>query len=364
MKTTSMLCGFSVLLFAGSALAASSHLADWPTNADPVRVGRQVTENFLPRKFRFETTPSKAALGIIYPEACTWYGALTFARLSSEKDLSKQLIAKFDPLLTPEGAKRINRSAHVDYRVFGIVPCELFLQTRDARYLEIGKSLADAQWAETTPDGITREARYWIDDMYMLPAVQVQAFRATRDTRYLDRAALAMDAYLKVLQQPNGLFYHGTNSHFFWGRGNGWVAAGMAEMLRDLPKDHPHYAPILQGYRTMMGALLKHQAESGMWRQLIDDPESWPESSGTAMFTFAMVTGVKSGWLDAETFGPAARKAWIALTTYVDAQGNVREVCVGTNKGDTRQYYLDRPRVTGDLHGQAPLLWTISALLR
>ena len=58
-----------------------------------------------------------------------------------------------------------------------------------------------------------------------------------------------------------------------------------------------------------MSALLKYQGKDGMWRQLIDHDEAWPESSSSAMFSFAMITGVKRGWLDAATYGPAARKA-------------------------------------------------------
>ncbi len=91
------------------------------------------------------------------------------------------------------------------------------------------------------------------------------------------------------------------------------------------------------------------------------------------MFAYAMVTGVKRGWLDAASYGPAARKAWLALVANLDAQARVRDVCVGTPQafsevgGDTErqiQYYMDRPRATGDLHGQAPILWTAAALLQ
>jgi rhamnogalacturonyl hydrolase YesR len=82
------------------------------------------------------------------------------------------------------------------------------------------------------------------------------------------------------------------------------------------------------------------------------------------MFAFAMVTGVQNGWLDERTYGPAARKAWLGLLKYIDASGNIGNVCAGTNKGTTVQYYLDRPRNVGDQHGQAPVLWTASALLR
>ena len=63
-------------------------------------------------------------------------------------------------------------------------------------------------------------------------------------------------------------------------------------------------------------------------------------------------------------YGPAARKAWIALTGYLTPDGDLREVCVGTGKKDDLQYYLDRPRAIGDAHGQAPMLWSATALLR
>jgi rhamnogalacturonyl hydrolase YesR len=114
----------------------------------------------------------------------------------------------------------------------------------------------------------------------------------------------------------------------------------------------------------MMKALVEFQGQDGMWRQLIDRPEAWPETSSTGMFTFALVTGVKNGWLDAATYGPAARKAWLALVGYIDQNADITSVCEGTNKRNDLAYYLARPRRTGDLHGQAPVLWSASALLR
>jgi unsaturated rhamnogalacturonyl hydrolase len=335
--------------------------AGWPAGASPQEIGKRVAENFVSRKFDYQTNPKRVS--VIYPEVCTWYGALTVAKLTRDEDLQARLIQKFDPLLTTESG-RIPARAHVDDRVFGEVPLEIYLLTKDPRYLEVGQGLADKQWETTTADGITREARYWIDDMYMITAVQVQAWRATGEAKYLDRAALTMAAYLDRLQQTNGLFFHATNSPFYWSRGNGWVAAGMTELLRSLPDNHPQRPRILRGYSGMMTALLKYQGEDGLWRQLIDRPESWPETSGTGMFAFALVTGVKNGWLDVDPFGPAARRAWLGLVRYLDANGNVSNVCEGTNKGSTVQYYLDRRRNTGDFHGQAPILWTASALMR
>lgn len=355
---------FAALIFglgAKPTLAQSAYFKNWPAGTSPSEVGRRVAENYLQRQFEFEQGKRPY---VIYPEVCAGYGSLTVAELTGDKDLKKRLIQKFAPLWTADGQKHISQQAHVDYRVFGAVPLELFIQTKDQKYLALGKNLADQQWANVTPDGITAEARYWIDDMYMITAVQVQAYRATGDSKYTDRAAVTMAAYLDRLQQPNGLFYHAPDSQFFWGRGVGWVAAGMAELLRSLPKKHLKRARILAGYKKMMRALLKHQGQDGLWRQLIDHPESWVETSSTGMFTFSMITGVKNGWLDRRIYGPSARKAWLGLVKYIDKDANISDVCVGTNKGFTLQYYLERNRRVGDLHGQAPLLWSATALLR
>jgi rhamnogalacturonyl hydrolase YesR len=362
--------GLLVVVTNTRALGQSAYFGNWPAGTSPQVVGKRVAENFVARQF--EWAQGKRDY-VIYPEVCAWYGSLTVAQLTKDKDLTARLIQKFDPLLTDPDRKRISQDAHVDFRVFGVVPLELFMQTKDRKYLDIGLGLADRQWDKATPDGITGEARYWIDDMFMITAVQVQAYRATGEAKYIDRAALTMAAYLDKLQQPNGLFYHAPDSKFYWGRGNGWVAAGMTELLRSLPKNHPRRARILAGYQKMMASLLKYQGSDGLWRQLIDHPEAWAETSSTGMFTFAMITGVKNGWLERKTYGPAARKAWLGLVQHLDQDAKVTDVCVGTNKANLEvgpdidkqlKFYMDRPRQVGDLHGQSPILWSATALMR
>jgi unsaturated rhamnogalacturonyl hydrolase len=180
---------------------------------------------------------------------------------------------------------------------------------------------------------------------------------------YLQRAAREIDSYINKLQQPNGLFYHGLEYPFFWGRGNGWVAAGLAELLSELPKSNPYYTLILEGYRKMMYTLVEYQAEDGMWRQLIDKAESYKETSSTAMFGYAMTVGYKKGLLPDEPFKAASEKAWNGLTTYINEDGKLRDVCVGTGQTNDINFYLTRPRSTGDLHGQAPVLWFAYSLL-
>jgi unsaturated rhamnogalacturonyl hydrolase len=342
--------------------AQQKEFSKWPAGKSPKEIGKRVAERFSSgphTNFNRHTPPAH----ITYPEAVAWYGALTFATLSGDADLSARLIRRFDPLFAEESSL-VPSPVNVDSAVFGVVPLEIYVQTKQQKYLDMGLGLADQQWEDPTPEGLTKQTRFWIDDMYMITMVQLEAYRATADRKYLDRAALEMSNYLDKLQQPNGLFYHAPDVPFFWGRGDGWVAAGMAEMLRSLPVDHPERARILQGYRRMTESLIKFQGKDGMWRQLIDHRESWPESSSTAMFTFALITGVRNGWLNEKTYGRAARKGWLGLASYLDRNADLREVSEGTNKKNEIAYYLNRDRKTGDLHGQAPLLWCASALLR
>lgn len=344
-----------------SALAC---FRDWPEGTSPAVVGKRVAENFLPRGHYQDHKHFR------YPDAIVWFGSLKVARETGDNDLAEQLIRRFDRYR--ENPEIVPDNFHVDFAVLGIVPLELYQLTKDPELKKLGMHRADRQWEKPTDDGVTRQARYWVDDIYMIAAIQTAAYRVTNNPVYLDRAALTTETYLKRLQKEDGLFWHAEDSPFVWSRGVGWYAAGMTEILKFLPASHPNYPAIMDGYKKMMAALLKHQAPSGLWRQLVDKPETWEETSGSGMYAYAMVTGVRRGWLDEKTYGAAARKAWLALVEQIDEGGNLQQVCVGTNKAEKEvgtdlekqyQFYLSRPRVSGDYHGQAPLLWTAAALL-
>ena len=365
-----------LLLISGFSFAqsGSADLKNWPKGTSPKEVGLKVAKRFVVTPHTNFNRPGPPSF-ITYPETCAWYGALKFSNITRDEKLKNDLVKRFDPMFSEE-AKMIPPVTNVDYTVFGSVPLQLYIQTKDKRYLEIGQGIADKQWAKPEPGpkvkeeafkfyerGFTWHTRMWIDDMFMITAVQTQAYRATKDEKYVNRAAKEMVLYLDSLQKPNGLFYHAPDVPFFWGRGNGWMAAGMAEILTSLPKNNPDRPRIMKGYKIMMASLLKYQAETGMWRQLIDEPTSWEESSSTGMFAFAIVKGVKKGWLDKNIYAPAARKAWLGLVSHINENGEVDEVCEGTNKRNDKQYYFDRNRNIGDLHGQAPILWTAAALL-
>jgi rhamnogalacturonyl hydrolase YesR len=353
----------------------SDDLEHWPVGSSPQEIGARLASRFLSTPhsqfsyLQYSVTPTQ----ITYSEACAWLGGLWFAGVTDNADLLTSLKHRFDPLFGAD-RKLLPPPNHVDNNVFGAVPLEIYMQTKEERYLEMGKEYADTQWMLPTgasdtekawhDQGYTWQTRLWIDDMFMITAVQSQAYRATGDTMYIDRAAHEMVLYLDRLQLDNGLFYHSPDAHFCWGRGNGWMAAGMAEILRALPAGNKDRPRIMEGYREMMAALLRYQAEDGMWRQVIDDDAFWKETSSTAMFTYAMITGVKEGWLDSKSYGSAARKAWLSLVTYINSDGDVTEICEGTGTSNNRDHYMNRGRHTGDPHGQAPVLWCAAALLR
>ena len=347
--------------------AQKSMLKDFPEGSTPEEIGKRLAYRFLTEKHALHI-----GKWIGYPETFYWNGSLKYAAAGKDKALIKLLQARFEHLFTTE-KELLPIKNHVDLNMFGSLPLELYWVTKDERYKELGLPYADTQWEvpedakpsekEWAEKGYSWQTRLWIDDMYMITIVQTHAYKVTNDSKYIDRAAKEMVMYLDELQRPNGLFYHAPDVPFYWGRGNGWMAAGMAELLRYLPKKHKDRPRIMEGYLTMMKSLKEYQNPEGLWNQLLDDPECWTETSGSAMFTFAFITGVKNGWLDAKEYAPAARKAWMALVTYLTEKNQVREICVGTNKKNDKQYYYDRPRRTGDFHAQGPSLWCVVALM-
>ncbi|MDL2208332.1 glycoside hydrolase family 88 protein, partial [Parabacteroides sp. OttesenSCG-928-O15] len=339
--------------------------ASFPEGFTPVEVGNKVANRLL-------DTPHMFYNGTIhYAEVCTWNGAVDFAHQTGNDALLQNLRDRFEPLFEAEKAY-LPLKNHVDFNMFGSLPLELYAITGDERYKELGLPYADTQWLlpDSAPErqqrlmdkGYTWQTRLWIDDMYMITIVQSKAYKVTGNEEYIRRSAHEMVMYLDSLQRPNGLFYHAPHAPMYWGRGNGWMAAGMTELLKNLPETNPNYPRIMQGYLKMMDSLKAYQSENGMWRQLVDDETCWYETSCTGMFAYAMITGVKKGWLP-EEYAEVARKAWIALVPYINESGDITEVCAGTGTENDRQFYHNRPRITGDYHGQAPVLWCVNALL-
>ena len=363
-----------------------------PENIRVETIGNRVAEQFLssnPLDYGPEGYSAPYTYGgggsMNYSVVSLWVNSLEFARNTGNKELEQRLIDFFEPFFGEKKAL-CNRDNHVDFSIFGAIPLEIYLLNGDERALKMGLRYADHQWENPEGEsgarmggngnfpleeqraflenGYSPQTRLWIDDMYMITALQTQAFRATGDSKYIDRTAREMKMYIDTLQRDNGLFYHAPSAPYFWGRGNGWMAAALPLILTYLPTDSPYRPVLMDAYQKMMATLLSYQHQSGLWGQVVDDAEFWEESSCSAMFAYAFVEGVRQGWLDKQTFGHAALKSWVSLCGKLDGFANISDVCIGTNWKDSREWYMDRPRANGDPHGQAALMWMCNALTK
>ncbi len=325
----------------------------------PENVSQLLTIDLLSRD-EFMMYETENVQAVHYAEVAAAYGAAEIAGYLNDTATIQRLVDRYMRVIEESIPNTAN---HVDANVYGVLPLELYKHTRNKVFYDQGMEFANDQWKDTIAGGLTDQTRYWIDDVWMIGSLQVQAYRVTNEPIYLERAAREVDSYLQKLQKPNGLFHHGPEAPFFWGRGNGWVASGLAELLSELPESNSHYENILAGYQKMMNSLLQYQAEDGMWRQLIDKEQSWKETSSSAMFGYAMAVGVKKGLLDKKKFEPAYIKAWNTLVGYINKNGKITDVCIGTGQSQDINYYLDRPTTTGDFHGQAPMLWFAYCLI-
>lgn len=218
--------------------------------------------------------------------------------------------------------------------------------------------LADGTLARNRP----MPESLWLDDLYMSVPCLAQAGKLTGDSRYFDDAAKQILQFSeRMFVKERGLFMHGwvqgmqPHPVFPWARANGWATMAMVELLEVLPENHPARARILEIYRTHAAALAATQGHAGLWHQLLDRRESYEETSASAMFVYALARGINRGWLDARAFGPAVSLGWNAVTTKVNAKGQVEGTCVGTGMGWDPMFYMYRPVHVLAAHGYGPV---------
>jgi rhamnogalacturonyl hydrolase YesR len=226
--------------------------------------------------------------------------------------------------------------------VFG----ELAERTSDPRYAQLVRKAAAFGFTET---GEMRDAMPFhgemSDSVFMDFSILAKAGKITGEKKYFDMAARHLAFMLKLVQRPDGLFRHSPLTDAAWGRGNGFPSLGFTLALSDFPKDHAEFNRILQGYQRYMATLAKHQDEDGLWRQVVDHPGAYAEFTGTAMIGFAMLRGIRNGWLDAKTFQPIVDKAWRAVLSRVGPDGVFMDVSESTNKQPTFNDYLRRAAI-------------------
>lgn len=309
-------------------------------------------------------------------EIFMWYAALKYCAVTRNRQGVEYGRNRFETLVT-EKPQYLPVPVDAEQSFFGCIAQEICLidpKNEDlpgAGYpllqwqLPAGANLQQRVWAS---NGYSWQTRLQTADMFMITLLQIQAYLITEDAAYLDRAAHQMVYYIQELQRPNGLFFPATDIPFYWGRANGWAAMGMVELLKHLPATHPDAPYISAAYEQMMESLAEYQDKDGLWNQLVDKADSWPETSASAMFTYALISGVKHKLLNRHTYFPVAYQGWTGLFSQFRPDDNsvFEEVLINSSEDikdpKDKNAYSTCKRVTGDYYAQAAFVLCAYAL--
>ena len=216
---------------------------------------------------------------------------------------------------------------------------ELYLEKRDAvRMAATQQALNDllAGGAAAIPKNQAQIPWWWCDALFMAPPVWSRMYAATHDAKYLDYIDQHWWETSKLLYDPDRHLYyrditylHAKESNgqpVFWSRGNGWVIAGIARTLEEMPQEYPGRNKYETQLKEMAAALAPLQDQAtGLWHSSLLDSAAYPlpETSGSALMTFAMAWGVNHGLLDRAAYTPVIAKAWAGLVRQVYADGRL-----------------------------------------
>lgn len=169
---------------------------------------------------------------------------------------------------------------------------------------------------------------WWADGLYMVMPVMTKMHRITGNKKYLDKLYEYVLVSDSIMYDPDEALYYRDAKYVypahksangkkdFWARGDGWVLAGLAKVLKDVPADWEHRPFFTDKYVRMADAVVKLQQPGGYWsRSMMDEAHApGPETSGTAFFTYGLLWGINNGYLDDARYLDAAKKGWKYLS--------------------------------------------------
>ncbi|HWS85590.1 MAG TPA: glycoside hydrolase family 88 protein [Pyrinomonadaceae bacterium] len=203
----------------------------------------------------------------------------------------------------------------------------------------------------------------WLDDLFMSVPALAQMGKLTGERKYYDEACKQVLGFARrMFNRERGVYMHGwvegmaDHPEFRWARANGWAFMTEVELLEVLPENHPQRPQILELLRAHARGLAALQSGSGFWHQLLDRQDSYLETSATAIYAYSLARAVNRGWIDATAYAPAALLAWNAVSTKVNAKGQVEGTCVGTGMAFDPAFYYHRPTSPYAAHGYGPVL--------
>lgn len=232
------------------------------------------------------------------------------------------------------------------------------------------------------PDGIFARHRphhntVWLDDMYMGVPCMAWYGIMNNDITAIHDAVKQIKLFKERMWMPEKkLFRHGwvesmtPHPAYHWGRANGWAILTMCEVLDALTikgkseETAADRAFVLDLLRQHIEGLSALQDKTGFWHQLLDRPDTYNETSCTAIYTYCMAHAINEGWIDAQTYGAQVLLAWQACQTKVNAKGQVEGTCVGTGMGFEPAFYAYRPVHAMAAHGYGPMIWAGAEVIR
>jgi rhamnogalacturonyl hydrolase YesR len=245
---------------------------------------------------------------------------------------------KFDWKLGP-------RLIHADDQAIGQTYLELYGDHHEARMIAPTRNQFDALLK--TPDDLEKPVWWWCDALFMAPPVWARLYRATGEKSYLDYMDREWWITSNLLYDPQEhLFFrdasylqkHEANGKkLFWSRGNGWVMAGVARVLEEMPENYPTRPKYVEQYRQMAARVASLQGADGLWRSGLLDADAYPlpEVSGSAFFVYSLAWGVNHGILDRATYLPVVQKGWKGLVSHIYVDGRLGSIQpIGAAPGD------------------------------
>lgn len=165
---------------------------------------------------------------------------------------------------------------------------------------------------------------WWADGLYMVMPVMTKLHKITGNKQYLDKLYEYITYSDSIMFDPEENLYYRDGKYVypkhksangkkdFWARGDGWVLAGLAKVLKDLPAEYEHRKFFEDRYRNMADAVVNSQRPEGYWSRSMLDEEHAPgyETSGTAFFTYGLLWGINNGYLNDPKYLDAAQKGW------------------------------------------------------
>lgn len=230
------------------------------------------------------------------------------------------------------------RKYHADDHTVGQMYIELYRKYNDEKMIEPTKEQFNFIMMHPSQSVMNWKTPYhqdrwnWCDALFMSPPVWAKLYKLTGEQKYLDFMMAEYKASTDFLfDKKEHLYYRDerymsqrdNGTKIFWSRGNGWVFAGLTNIMNELDPASKEYKYFLKLYKKMAKKLLEIQTPQGHWAMSLLGQEFYPtpETSGSSFYIYGMAWGINRGVLDKETYGAAVEKGWNAMVGHVTKEG-------------------------------------------